>query len=281
MKRTYQNLQATATYRALLGDLSALPFSFTYNGRDYRGFSKESFALKRKDVMQGGEKETQRLTFAFADVLEITLILTHYFSHGVTEWTVWFENVSDTDSGVLEDLKTELIFKGKYPALKGILGDHVNQYSPYCIDLQGRPVEFSADTGRASYLPCLNFSSRFAQDPNGDFRMLRFGLTEWKKIAPYLLGEFYPLTPWHKEKDNTDFTAYCYFDPEKEEGVLLAFRQEECRREQLSLSLPFANGGEDYTLIDEDSGEKIQTKGSFALRFDRPRTARLLWVSKP
>ena len=188
MKRTYQNLQATAAYRALLGDLSALPFSFTYNGRDYRGFSKESFALKRKDVMQGGEKETQRLTFAFADVLEITLILTHYFSHGVTEW---------------------------------------------------------------------------------------------KKVAPYLLGEFYPLTPWHKEKDNTDFTAYCYFDPEKEEGVLLAFRQEECRREQLSLSLPFANGGEDYTLIDEDSGEKIQTKGSFALRFDRPRTARLLWVSKP
>ena len=105
-----------------------------------------------KNVIRSGEKETQTFTFVFFQTLEVTLILTHYFSHGVTEWTVWLENTSDKNSGVIEDLKTELSFEGKYPVLKGILGDHVNQYSPYSIDLQNNMVEFSSDTGRATHI---------------------------------------------------------------------------------------------------------------------------------
>ena len=74
----------------------------------------------------------------------------------------------------------------------------------------------------------MNVDSQFVYDESQNFDMLRFGLNEWKKVAPYLLKEFYTLTPWHKEKDNTDFTAFCYYDPEKEDGVILAFRQERC-----------------------------------------------------
>lgn len=677
MKKSYVNPVASDGYRAWVSDLSAFPVSFVYDGREYRGFSSESFALRNKEVVRSGDKETQRFRFALTDALEVTLILTHYFSHGVTEWTVWFENVSDQNSGVIENIRTELCFAGAYPVLKGILGDHVNQYSPYSIDLQKNLVEFSSDSGRAthinfpyfnleygnggamlaigwagtwtarfsseggvstytassinglktylkpgekirtalfvlapytvreehyatnfwrdwfirwnlpradasgapltpfstcclcydtglpnsdgsisenhttwkpsmekmiaedvkvdfrwfdagwyvapdgtsaqpyvkghdwwdtvgtweldpvkwpgntfrestdfarahgmktlvwfepervtdpehlvahygyhsdwairkdrepingsitvsnnignpeclkwttdrickmlrenrvemyrednncdaiglwkhldglegdgrsgiteakfiighyqmwdeiiactlsyggcgfvdscasgggrndlesmrrgipllrsdsdrtgtalrlsmtsafhrwipfcgantkekdcelaatgisdpyvwraSYLPVLNVDSQFVYDADQNFDMLRYGLQEWKTVAPFLLKEFYPLTPWHKEKDKTDFTAYCYYDPEREAGVLLAFRQEDCTREMLPLSLPFADGACEYVLTDEDSKEDLTTSGKFVLRFDAPRTAKLLWVKK-
>jgi len=672
MKRIYENSLATEKYRTLTDDLSQLPFSFVYDGKTYKGFSAEHFDLISNDTVQEGEKETQTFRLAFLQVLEITLILTHYFSHGVTEWTVWFENVSNKNSGVIEQIKTELTFEGKYPLLKGILGDHVNQYSPYSIDLQNNVADFSSDSGRAthinfpyfnleygdggvmlaigwagtwnaefssknnvttytassvnglktylkvgekirtalfvaapysvrnehyatnfwrdwfvkynlpkadksgaplepfstcclsndtglpnsdgsisechttwrpslekmlaegarvdfrwfdagwyvcpdgtspqpfvkghdwwdtvgtweldpvkwpnnsfrqstdfarehgmktivwfepervtdpenlvknygynmdwairvdgeraisnnignpdclkwttqrickmlkenkvemyrednnwnsatlwkhldnlegenrlgiteakfiaghyklwddiiactlsyggcgfvdscasgggrndlesmrrgvpllrsdsdrtstalrlsmtssfnkwipfcgatsrekdselaktgvsdpyiwraSYLPSLNVKSQFVYNESNDFDMLRFGLNEWKKVSPYLLKEFYTLTPWHKEKDTSDFTALCFYDAHKEEGVILAFRQEKCDRNQLRIALPFVSAGDKFTLTDEDSGEKETTDGRFTLTFDEPRSAKLLWVKK-
>ena len=152
MKRDYTNPQADARYRALSENLSAFPFSFVYDGKEYKGFSPAYFTPKHRVTETADGKETRRETFSFADALEITLILTHYFSHGVTEWTVWFENVSDRNSGVIASPKTDLIFEGKYPRLLGILGDHVNQYSPYSIDLQHQSIEFSSDSGRATHI---------------------------------------------------------------------------------------------------------------------------------
>ena len=672
MKRDYKNPEASAGYRRLSEHLSEMPFSFTYDGREYKGFSKEYFTLLSKEVTESGDKETQTVRLDFLHKLEVSLILTHYYSHGVTEWTVWLENTSDQNSGVIEAMKTEITFDGRYPVLKGILGDHVNQYSPYSIDMQNNTVVFSSDTGRAthinfpyfdleygdggamlaigwagtwtaafssrgdlttytassvnglksylkpgekirtalftlapytvrnenyatnfwrdwfikynlpkadssgislepfstcclsndtglpnsdgsiserhttwrpslekmleedvkvdfrwfdagwyicpdgtsaesyvnghdwwdtvgtweldpakwpektflqstdfarehgmktlvwfepervtdpenlaknygynvdwairvegertisnnignpeclkwtterickmlrenrvemyredhncnaaklwkhldsregsdrqgiteckfiighykmwddiiactlsyggcgfvdscasgggrndlesmrrgvpllrsdsdrtsaalrlsmtsafnkwipfcgantkeklselaltgvsdpyvwraSYLPALNVDQQFVYDKDQNFDMLRFGLREWKRVAPYLLKEFYTLTPWHKEKDTTDFTAYCYFDPEKEEGVILAFSQENCNRDMLCISLPFADKGDRYIITDEDSGKKTETDGFVKLCFDSPRTARLLWVKR-
>ena len=672
MKREYQNLEATSWYQTLLADVSKLPFSFIYDGIEYRGFSPAHFTLREKKMQTGVDKETCRFTFSFAQVLDVTLILTHYASHGVTEWTIWFENVSNANSGIIERLQTELCFEGQYPVLKGILGDHVNQYSPYTIDLQNSGVEFSSDSGRAthinfpyfnleygdggamlaigwagtwkacfsakgntttytassvnglktylkpgekirtalfvlapytvrdehfatnfwrdwfikhnlpkadatgadlepfstcclafdtgmpnsdgsisechttwrpslermlaedakvdfrwfdagwyiapdgtsaqafvqghdwretvgtweldpvkwpgdtflestefarehgmktlvwfepervtdpenlaknygyhmdwaimlegassitnnigdpaclrwtidricrmlrhnkvemyrednncnaaqlwsyldgkegdnrcgiteskfiighyqmwdeiiactlsyggcgfvdscasgggrndlesmrrgvpllrsdsdrtttslrlsmtttfnkwipfcgantkektnmlaakgksdpyiwraSYLPALNVQSQFVYDEEQSFDMLRFGIREWKRVSPYLLKEFYPLTPWHKERDNTDFTAFCYFDPDKEEGVILAFRQEWCVRETLRLTLPFAMEGDRYSYVDEDSGEEVVAGKNLVLSFAAPHTAKLLWVKK-
>jgi hypothetical protein len=117
-------------------------------------------------------------------------------------------------------------------------------------------------------------------DAEQNFDMLRFGLQEWKRVAPYLLKEFYTLTPWHNGRDTAGFTAFIYYDPEKEEGVLLAFRQEECDADRLSISLPFAADGDTYALTDEDSRKETITGGSIELRLDAPRTAKLMWVKK-
>lgn len=75
-------------------------------------------------------------------------------------------------------------------------------------------------------------------------------------------------------RDETDFTAFCYFHPDTDTGVLLAFRPKECVRDTLTLALPFAGDGE-YTVTSEDSHEIIHTK-QLTLYFPEPRTARLL-----
>ena len=137
---------------------------------------------------------------------------------------------------------------------------------------------------RASYLPVLNVVSQFTQDPDQDFGPLRFGMKEWQRMNGYLLKEFYVLTPWHTEQETTGFTAYAFFAPEDQTGVLLAFRQEKCEEDTLTLSLPFAEGA-DCLLTDEDSGESLPVSAGeaargFALRFSHPRCARLLWIRR-
>ena len=161
-----------------------------------------------------------------------------------------------------------------------------NKWIPFCGANTKEKKEQLALTGisdpyvwRASYLPALNVDSQFVQDPDQDFGILRFGLNEWKQMNPYLLKEFYVLTPWHGEQERDAFTAYSFFDPESETGVLLTFRGEDCEKESVILSLPFANG-EEYVLSDTDTGEEIKAKGAFTLSFENPREAKLLWIKK-
>ena len=164
MKLSYQNKQATKQYQELLKDLASLPFSFTYNQTQYRGFSDQIFVKQNVSTTCKNGKETQTVTLSLAEELSITLVLSHYASHGVTEWTVWFENPSDHNSEILEDPKVELILSGEHPVLKGILGDHLNQYSPYSIELCDNLVEFSSDRGRSTH---MNFPYFNVEHGNG------------------------------------------------------------------------------------------------------------------
>jgi len=133
---------------------------------------------------------------------------------------------------------------------------------------------------RASYLPILNIDSQFVYAEDQNFDILRFGLGEWKSIKHYMLKEFYTLTPWHKEKDSTDFTAFAYFDPEDESGVILAFRQEKCERDEITLALPFIGDGESYEALDEDTGERCLSNGRITIRFSSPREAKLIRIKR-
>lgn len=162
-----------------------------------------------------------------------------------------------------------------------------NRWIPFCGANTKEKAEEVALTGksdpyiwRASYLPVLNVDSQFVQDPHQDFSVLRFGLAEWKKVAPYLLKDFYVLTPWHREVDMDNFTAFCYYNADEKKGVLLAFRQEKCPCSTLPFRIPFARKGEEFRLTDEDTGASWITDGSGELNFEQPRMARLLWVEE-
>ncbi len=162
-----------------------------------------------------------------------------------------------------------------------------NRWIPFCGANTKEKLTQLAATGRSdvytwrtSYLAALNVDSQFVQDPNQDFDMLRFGLKEWKRVAPYLLKDFYVLTPWHDQNDKEGFTAFAYVDPEAEEGVLLAFRQEDCLSSDLTLELPWLAA--DALLVDEDTKQQyvVAPGERLNLTFDEPRTARLLWIRK-
>ena len=151
----YKNQISNQIYKNMLADTSKIPLEFTYNGKRYQGLGeleKISAATEKVD-------DVECSFFAFKlDVLEITIKLTHYYSHGVTEWTAWFENKSDKNSGVLADVESRQEIFGDRPMLRGILGDHENYYEPYAKDLACEKVEFISDTGRAThvYFPYFN-----------------------------------------------------------------------------------------------------------------------------
>ena len=137
---------------------------------------------------------------------------------------------------------------------------------------------------RASYLSVLNVDSQFVYNPDPkNFDVLREGLKEWKKVAPYILKDFYVHTPWHQQTDTTAFTAFSFVDPESEKGVILAFSQEKCERQKLNISLPYAESGKMYKITDEDTGmEEILSGDSlsyeYTIKFKDKREARLLWI---
>ena len=176
-------------------------------------------------------------------------------------------------------------------ALRLSMTSSFNRWVPMCGAINREKKDQLAPTGkldryiwRASYLPVMNIDARFVQEPEQDFDMLRWGLREWKRVRPYLLKDFYVLTPWHTEQDVYGFTAFVYLDPETGCGVLLAFRQEKCAEEELVCTLPFAEKS-GLTLIDEDTGEKLEADGNTAaaygisLHFSHERQARLLWIT--
>ena len=175
----YFNELATNSYKYLLSNIAKLPFSFFYDKKEVfvynlKEISRETVALK--------DKETTDISFQF-DVLRITIKLTHYFTHGATEWTVWFENISDKNSGILENLQTKVEFVGKKPVLKGILGDHVNKYRPYEKDLTKENVDFISDKGRATHEFFPYFNLEYGD--SGCFLAIGWAGT-WKANFSYL-----------------------------------------------------------------------------------------------
>lgn len=176
-------------------------------------------------------------------------------------------------------------------ALRLSMTTSFNKWIPFCGANTKEKTAQLALTGdsdkyiwRSSYLAVLNVDSQFVQDPDQDFDILRFGLNEWKKVSPYILKDYYVLTPWHSQYDKTSFTAYSYFDPESQTGCLLAFSQEECQEKTLSIRLPYLTAGQECVLTDEDTEETFilraddDTNGTFVMEFPEPRTAKLFWV---
>lgn len=134
-------------------------------------------------------------------------------------------------------------------------------------------------TWRASYLPVLNVDAQFVYEPTQNFDIMRFGLEEWKRVNPYLLADFYILTPWHEVDQKDEFTAFSYYDPEKEKGVLLIFRMEECEKEIFNLVLPYASD-KDFILVDADNDEKLHYRKNMSFDLKEKRTAKLYFVEK-
>lgn len=118
----------------ICGTMSAagrLPYEFTYDGKVYKGFEGVIDGTLRVHVERASHPEFDE-----------------------REYTVWFENVSDKPSAILEDIYAlKTTFRGPAPLLRGCLGDHDNCYSQYCRDLsQEGSICFKSTSGRATHV---------------------------------------------------------------------------------------------------------------------------------
>ncbi len=67
-----------------------------------------------------------------------------------------------------------------------------------------------------------------------DYALLRRMIAEFHKVEPYLLGDYYPLTPYSLEK--TAWIGWQFDEPERG-GAVQAFRREEAKEASLALKL--------------------------------------------
>ena len=89
-----EQARAEAYFNELFSDMSALPFSFKYDGRQYRGLDGDFSAAW----------EDGRLTGRLPDGLEVRAEIKRNFEYASFEWTLYFKNTSEKESGVLSDI---------------------------------------------------------------------------------------------------------------------------------------------------------------------------------
>ncbi|MCL1793865.1 MAG: alpha-galactosidase [Oscillospiraceae bacterium] len=158
-KTNYKNPTARKTYDAYLENLGALPVSFSYGGKTYRGFDPAIFEQTKKTTAASGEKEETAFLLKADENLTISVITAYYENYGAYEWTVHFENTGKSNTGTISGLKSaDMVFFGENPVLRGILGDHQNQYRPYEIKLSEGGVNHKSEIGKPThvYFPYYN-----------------------------------------------------------------------------------------------------------------------------
>lgn len=152
--------KAYEEFNKVTNNLSLLPINFVYDGVYYSGLSPLKFRRLEKKIKK--EDNVLKVDFRLEkdDTLQIIVNMVFYNDYDAWEYTVHFNNPSSSKkSKVLEKVNAaSMSFAGDNPVLKGILGDHQNQYEPYEYDLKTQKVNFTSTLGRAThvYFPYFN-----------------------------------------------------------------------------------------------------------------------------
>lgn len=171
-------------FNEFINDLSAFPVNFVYDDVYYSGFRPKYFSEVQRSVTESADKDTVTVEILLTRAeLMVRISANLYRSYSAYDYTVYFENISDTDSKILSNVVSyDKYIKGASPRLKGILGDHTNQYAPYDYDLTQKDVNFTSTLGRAThvYFPYFNVET----DDGGYMIALGWGGT-WKSDFNY------------------------------------------------------------------------------------------------
>jgi alpha-galactosidase len=84
-----------------------------------------------------------------------------------------------------------------------------------------------------------------------DYDLLRKLIQEWRRIAPYYYGDFYPLTPY--SWDESGWLAWQFDRPEQGDGLIEAFRRGKCDEATQVLRLHGLDEAGGYDLTDLDA----------------------------
>ncbi len=92
---------------------------------------------------------------------------------------------------------------------------------------------------------------------DGLFDKLNEYTAEYKKFGKYLFNDYYPLTDWHSQGDTGDWTAWEFFDGDKNEGVVQLFRQDNCSESKKNIKLKGLKRDCDYQFTDGNGHVRV------------------------
>ncbi|MCC6487489.1 MAG: NPCBM/NEW2 domain-containing protein [Candidatus Hydrogenedentes bacterium] len=113
---------------------------------------------------------------------------------------------------------------------------------------------------RSSFTPENSFGPAGEGVDNIDFALLRKLIDEHREISPYLLGDFYPLTPYTLAEDQ--WMAWQFHRPDLRGGVVQVFRRPLSIYESARLRLHGLEPDRTYTVKDLDKTETTKATGA-------------------
>ena len=124
---------------------------------------------------------------------------------------------------------------------------------------------YGSGTGIADeymFRSCIFPASRIGgdgRDPKLDYDFIRRMIAEFRKVQPYLLDDYYPLTPYSLEK--TAWIGWQLNSPEKGGGYVQAFRREAAPVESMTFKLRGLEARLTYLVEDLSTGQTRQITG--------------------
>jgi alpha-galactosidase len=110
-------------------------------------------------------------------------------------------------------------------------------------------------------------------------------IKDYKDLRPYFYADYYPLTESLNNQTDSVWLAYQLNRPEQNDGIIIAFRRNECQLESVTVKIKGLDVNADYELVDDDSGKKTIQKGAqlakgFTLSITEKPGSLMYWYKK-
>jgi len=109
---------------------------------------------------------------------------------------------------------------------------------------------------------------------------------ECRRVAPLMLADYYPLTPYSRELNR--WIAWQYDRPEQGDGLIQAFRRPQCAEEVVRYKLRGLDAKATYTVTNFDvagstemAGRELLEQGLPLVLKDCPSAALIAYKKKP
>ena len=131
----------------------------------------------------------------------------------------------------------------------------------------GVPFRHDSYSVRSVYLPRFGMNQGAGWSRSEERRAaVQRGYREARRVAPLMLGDYYPLTPY--SLDTTSWIAWQFHRTDSNEGVVQAFRRPESTSETLTVKLRGLDPKQRYVVENLDGGKEVRTGAELMRGFD-------------
>jgi alpha-galactosidase len=128
---------------------------------------------------------------------------------------------------------------------------------------------------RSTMAMAMGYGGPDTRGKNIDFLALARLASQWRQVAPYYYGDYYPLTPY--TTDDSAWAAWQFDRPAAGDGIVQAFRRSQSPFETVRFKLRGLDPAAQYTVSNFDmpgeaqfSGRELEEKGLPVMIKDQP-----------